>query len=167
MYYKITNKKSKIYKDLFEFRKKEKSIDKRNSRLIQEKSGSTFKNYLGFPPQTGLIRTRHYVAFDFEQPENLDDKTWKKNKDHEELYEPYLRTKKGREMNEFINNLERTSYWDLKELIGLDSLHKFHTPDVYIVEDDVLIMYLDPRHIPEDENFIEITSVEFDELFYL
>ena len=164
MFYKIENQDSKVFHKLKELREKENAIEDLNKRLIEEKAGQKFEVFLGHPYQRGTCRTSQYTAIEFDKPDHLCSKTWKKNKDHPTCYEPNRRTKKGREFDEFIRNLETTHYTQIFDILKLDHIinGRFTIPFLEYL-DNKIIMRLDDRHQPNDENIIEITSKEFEQ----
>lgn len=92
-------------------------------------------------------------------------KVWVKHKIHTDIFIPNKRTKLGREMDEFLRNgLKASYYYKPLEILGLPHLNRFSYPYVEIVGDLILI-YLDEKYEPKDENLIEITKREFDSYF--
>ena len=163
MYYKITNQKSEIYKTLKYFRQNELDINKRNRELVEKTIPYKWTKFSGRFGQQNFERVTTYSGFQFLEPEKVDLKVWKRDKDNSDYFTPNLRTKGGREMRDFLQGLEKSSFFKLKSLLGLSSVGRFSFPFLDICK-DCLVLYLDDKWIPEDENFIEITSVEFEEL---
>lgn len=164
MFYKIENTESEVFKKMKALREKELAIAKKNENLIKEKSGLTFSRYLGHPDQSGFARCERYLALRFNDPSKVDSKIWKKNKEYPECFEPNRRTKKGREMFDFLNSLETTYYTDVLKILNLKNEHsRFQIPYMEYIN-GVVLLHLDDNMIPEDKNVIEITSIEFDRL---
>ena len=164
MYYKIENKDSKVYQELYALRTKEIQIEKDNIKAIEEKTGMTWENSFGNHGQQTFRRVTSYSGFEFKETEKIDTKIWKQHKEHKELYVPNTRTKLGREMQEFLNNgLQGSRYDKVIEILDLEELRRFTFPFVEIV-DDLIIVFLGDDHEPKDENVIEITKKEFQSL---
>lgn len=165
MYYKIENKNCEVYRKLHEMRTKELKISEENKKAIKEKTGLTFDCFLGSSGQQNFRRVTQYIGFLFKEPEKVDLKIWKKNKDYPEFFEPNRRTKLGREMEEFLRNGLKGSRYDKPlDILGLEPHGRFTFPYVEIVG-DIILIYLDNNMNPKDENVIEITRTEFDSLF--
>ena len=163
MYYKITNKESDVYKKLHELRTKEIAIGERNKKAIIDKIPYKWKNFVGIIGQQSFNRVTQYFAFKFEEPEKVDMGVWKKHKEYPECFVPDNRRKGGKEMQKFIDNLEKSSFFELEEIIGTDHIGRFTLPFLEIAG-DILILYLDEKFEPKGDEFIEITSKEFEEI---
>ena len=164
MYYKIENKKSKVYKELFDLRIKEYAIQDENEIAIKDKSGSDFKNFFGDAGQQNFRRVRQYTGFEFIEPEKINAKIWKRHEKHNEIFIPNRKTKLGREMAEFLlNGLKGSKYDNVINILNLKSLRKFTLP-YFEIYGDVILIYLSDGHEPTDENVIEITKREFKQL---
>ena len=159
MYYKITNKESQIYKELYEMRIKELQLEADNLKAVKDKIGSEWTGYIGHFGQQNFNRTTTYYGFNFCNPNDVDLKTWKLYKDSSCYYVPNKRSKKGKEISEFLNNLPVNGWFDivLDKLNIKADLSEFRFPYVEVC-DDIILIYLDDDHIPENENIIEITS---------
>ena len=164
MYYKVENKESEVYKKLHEMRIEELQIDKDNWQTIKQKTGLDFDLFLGHSGQQNFKRTRLFQGFKFNEPEKVDLKIWKRDKDHPQIFVPNKRTKVGREMSEFLSNGLKGSRYDKPfEILGVEHNGKFSFPYVEIVGELILIVLGDNQE-PKDPNVIEITKTEFDEL---
>ena len=84
---------------------------------------------------------------------------WKEDVKRKGLFYPSKRTKAGKEMQKFLNSLDSYSAFRLLDEIGIDYYGEFHTPFLEVVGDAVVVQ-LDDKHEPKDENFIEITKKE-------
>lgn len=166
MYYKIVNKESEVYKQLHQLRIDEIDMAGKNLKLIEEKIGLRFKNYFGNNSQQSFRRVPHYSGFEFLENQNINEKIWKKHKEYPSIYIPNRKTKIGKEMSEFLSSgLKYSSYLKVFEILDLSiDSGSFSLPYVEIVN-DVIIMYLDDKHEPKDENVIEITKKEFDTIY--
>jgi hypothetical protein len=164
MYYKIENKECEIYKKLHLMRTEEIQIGKENEKTLDEKIGLKFETYLGHHGQQNFRRTTQYIGFEFTEPEKVDMKLWQKHKEHSGIFIPNKRTKAGRDMAEFLaNGLKSSHYKKPIQILGLPEQRRFTIPFVEIVGDLILI-YLDNNSEPKDENIIEITKREFEQL---
>jgi hypothetical protein len=163
MYYKIENKESEIYKSLFELRQKEMMIEKENRKAIEEKILNEWDEYLGYFGQQNFERVARYIGFNFINTEEVDLNVWKMHKDGDTYFVPNLRTKAGREMRDFLNSLGKSSFFTLAKILGFEPVGSFAFP-VIDIAGDLIVIYMDEKWIPEDKNFIEITSKEFEEL---
>lgn len=163
MYYKIKNKESKVYQELFDLRTKELQMEEDNIKAIEEKTGLKWENMFGHQGQQNFNRVSRYSGFEFTEPEKVGLKTWKRHKDYNDVFLPNLRTKSGREMEEFLNNGLKGSRFDkVIKILKLQDLRRFTFPYVEIFGDLILIA-LGEGHEPKDKNVIEITKREFDE----
>lgn len=164
MYYKIENKESEVYKKLHEQRIKEEQMELKNTTSIIEKTGLNFTNFFGRRGQLNFRRVTSYSGFEFTEPEKVDLKIWKRDKEHNEIFVPNTRTKLGREMQEFLNNgLEGSRYDIINDILGLEHLRRFTFPFVEIVGEKI-ILYVDDQYDLNDKDIIEITKREFNEL---
>ncbi len=166
MYYKITNKNSKVYKKLFDQRTNEKEAEEANIKEIKEKTGLDFKNSFGNHGQQNFNRVTSYAGFEFTEPDKVDLKIWKRHSEHQMIFVPNKKTKLGREMSEFLlNGLKGFRYDLIFELIGVPELiGRFKLPFVEICKNEVIVVFLDDEQEPKDKDVIEITKKEFYEL---
>lgn len=161
MYYKITNKQSEVYKKLLQLRNQEIQIGKDNLKTIDNLTGLTWQEFLGRAGQQNFRRTPQYSGFKFNETTNICNQTWKKCTEHEGFFIPNRRTKKGREMyNLLLNGLKSSNYNYVFQILKIEHGTKFIFPFVEI-HDDIIFLFLDNNHEPEDENIIEITKKEF------
>lgn len=164
MYYKIENKDCEVYNRLHELRTAEYQIEKDNISAIEEKTGLKWDSFVGHSGQQNFRRTTQYTGFKFTEPEKVDLKIWQVYKENNEYFVPNKRTKLGREMQEFLSNgLKGTLYSKVWDILNLKHIGRFTFPFVEICG-DLIIVYLDQKHVPKDENLIEITSVEADKI---
>ena len=166
MYYKITNKDCEVYNKLHAMRSKEINMEEANKQAIKDKTGLDFKGSLGHHGQQNFSRVTEYTGFKFTEPEKVDLKVWKLDKEHEGVYVPNRRYKAGREMAEFINNGLQGSMFNYPlKILGLEENPRRFTFPFVEIQGDIIIMYLDEQFEPKDENVIEITKKEFNELY--
>lgn len=164
MYYKIINTESEVYKKLLELRTKELQMAKENLAAIEKKVELKFWRFLGRNSQQTFNRMPEYRGFKFEEPDKVDPKFWKPHTEHAGFFVPNKKTKAGREMAQFLlNGLKGSRYDIVFEILGLPDIGKFSFPYVEIVG-DVIVVFLGDSHQPTDENLIEITRKEFDEI---
>ena len=165
MYYKVTNKESEVYKQLFELRQTEQQIEENNEKLLAEKIPYKWEEFSGYIGQQNFGRTTQYCGFVFLEPEKVDLKVWKRDKDNKKLFEPNRKTKAGKEMANFLfNGMERSGCNRPFEILGIERGSRFSFPYVEICNDGDIVICLGNRHIPKDDvNIIEITSKEFNE----
>jgi len=163
MYYKLTNKESEVYKQLHALRTKELAIEERNEKAIRERFPDWNGNFIGQSGQQNYWRVSQYSGLEFTEPEKIDTTVWKSHNDFPQFFVPYKRTKAGKEIYDFFYFLEKSSLFDLESILKIDVSGYFSFPYLEIVG-DVLILLLDSRFEPADENIIEITKREFEEL---
>lgn len=162
MYYKIEDKKSKIYQDLLKLRNEELEIEKQNIKSIEEKAGLKWKKYLGRTGQQNFRRVTQYQGFEFINQNELDLKIWKEDNNYPGIFVPNRRTKAGREMQEFLcNGLKGSMYSIVFEILKIDDPRSFTFPYVEIC-DDIIIIFLGDKQEPTDKEIIEITKKEFE-----
>ncbi len=160
MYYKITDKTSEKYKELYTIRKEEIAIEERNQAKIRERFPDWNNNYVGYKGQQNMGRVTTYVGLGFDDKEKVNLKEWKEHKEYKGFYKPNRRTKAGKEVDKFLNELETSSYFKVKYILGYEDLERFRFPYFEIGKDGNLYLYLDDNCATTKE-FIEITSVEF------
>lgn len=163
MYYKIVNQDSKVYQDMKLFLLKEEEIEANNRKMLDEKIPYKWDVFWGNRGQQDFVRTSRYKGFKFLNPEEVDLKVWKEAE--KGMFFPNRRTKVGREMASFLaNGMEATRYDDPLEILGCNYfLPRFKFPFVQQCN-DVIMIFLDDKHIPISEDVIEITSKEFNEI---
>ncbi len=165
MYYKITNKECEVFQKLQKLRNEEIQIGKDNEQTIQNVTGLTWQEYLGHAGQQNFRRTTQYTGFKFIETENICKETWKESDDFNEYFIPNRRTKKGREMYSLLlNGLKSSNYNLVFEILNIEHGNRFIFPYVESFN-DVIILFLDNKHEPKDENIIEITKKEFEAIF--
>lgn len=164
MYYKVINKESEVYKKLREQRAKELAADERNKAKIEELLGFKWKTFLGLRGYQNLFRVDIYKAFIPEDGAVISNAV-RESKDKDGFYYPNRRTKAGKALDEFLRYKQETFRYDeVLEILGCEKLYgNFIVPFMEVINDVVLI-YLDNRHIPKPDDVIEITSKEFKEL---
>lgn len=161
MYYKIENKDSEVYRKLYEMRTKELKMSKDNLSKVKEQTGLDFSEFVGNSGQQNYWRTTQYHGFKFIDPEKVDQKVWKKDKEYPEYWVPNTRTKAGKKMQMFLlNELESSWVYTPIDILGLPHLHKFTMPYVEIAG-DLILMHLDDHYDIKDPDIIEITRTEF------
>jgi hypothetical protein len=162
MYFKITNKDSEVYKLLHALRTDELRMDKENIEAINARTGLKWNSAITFHGQQNVHRTTRYLGFKFTEPEKVDLKIWKADVKNHDCFVPYLKSRKGRDMRDFLINMECSFYGKVFKILKVKHAFKFTFPYVEIV-DDILLIYLKDEE-PKDENLIEITTLEFREL---
>ena len=144
-------------------RAEELQSHKDNEAMVKEFVGLEWEKFWGHGGQQNLFRTTTYKGFAFKNTDQVCLKTWTLDKENEGLYLPNLRTKKGREMRDFLSEkLKRSFFQTPLDILGLEAVGRFHFPFVEII-DKILILYLDDKMEPTDPNVIEITKKEFHE----
>lgn len=161
MYYKIENTECEVYKALHELRTEELRIEEENKDLIKEKVGLTYSKFLGGNSQQNWRRVQQYQGFVFDNPDQVDPKVWKESKEHPGCFIPNRKYKVGRDMYDFLLNGMKGSRFDTPlQILDLHTSGRFSFPYMEII-DDVILLFLDDQHEPEDSNVIEITRKEF------
>lgn len=162
MYYKIENKKSDVYKKLYAMREIELKIEKDNKSKLENQFGS-FDAFLGIGNQQNFFRVSQYTGFKFSSPQEIDLTAWKLHADFEGVYVPNRRTKAGKAAKKFIDNLEKRWVDDPLIILGVkESTPSYFTFPFVEITGDIIVLYLDDKTNPKDENVIEITKKEFD-----
>lgn len=165
MYYKIENQNSELYKALRTQREKEIENDKRNRELIAEKIPQEWEGFFGREGQQTFNRTSVYRGFKFKNPNNLPKGVWVEKKGYPGIYIPNKRTKGGKEMDEFLDDLGGFRFTLIFEILGLgDPIGTFSFPFVEIVDDTIIIM-MDDQFELKGEGLIEITRTEFNAIY--
>lgn len=163
MYYKITNTDSEVYRQMSLLLAEEKGIEENNKKALADKIPYKWDKYIGYAGQQAFSRTTEYYGFLFLEPEKVDTKVWKQDKDG--MFYPNKRTKAGREMAEFLRNgIKRSWYREPLKILGCDyDLLRFKLPFVEQCN-DVIVLFLDNKHILISEYVVEITSKEFNSI---
>ncbi|PRY90611.1 hypothetical protein [Mongoliibacter ruber] len=163
MFYKVTRKSSAAYKKLHALRTRELQIDKDNKKAIKEKTGLDYQKYFGTSTNQTFTRTLIYSGFVFKNPEKVDTKTWKRDSNLPDVFVSNTRYKLGREIREFLQGLPSSNYSYVLEAASIEEgiYGKFTIPYMEICC-DIILLFLDDKHIPTDPNIIEITSKEFE-----
>lgn len=167
MYYKITNTKSKVYKELFALRIEEKSIEKKNHEAVKNVVGCDWDEFLGKEGQQNFWRVAQYTGFVFKHPDRLPAKTWKQHKEYPNVYVPNTRTINGRQIKKFLNELPHSSIQKVFSILKCQLDGRFVFPYVEIGCGDVIVLYMSDRYdetLSKNKNIIEITKKEFNEI---
>jgi hypothetical protein len=145
-------------------RTKEKKMEKDNVTAIINKVGCPFSKFFGTDGQQHFYRVTRYRGFKFIDLATIDMTAWKQQKAHPECLVPNKRTKAGREMAEFLDHLQGGYWEEPNEILGVaHGVGSFVFTWVEIVG-DIILIYLDDKLEPKDENVIEITQREFKQL---
>ena len=166
MFYKIENKDCKVYQDLKALLDKEKSYNEYNRKVAEEVTkGLEWHKFVGQGTQCSFYRVRFYWGFVFTQPEKLNPKEWMPYKQMPGSFIPNKRTKAGKDIQERLNKQKRSDLFCLEKILNISFLGResFKFPQIFL-KNDVIVMFLDEKHNPTDENIIEITSKEFKEI---
>lgn len=162
MYYKITNTQCDLYKELRTQREKELAAIAENKALLAQHIPYAYQKFAGFTDQ-GVRRIPIPVGFYFIHPEEVDLKVWREDCKREGLYYPSKRTKKGKEMQQFLDSLKSFSAHRLWDKLGVEYIGEFYTPFMELAK-DVIVIRLDDKQQPKGEDIIEITRQETLEL---
>lgn len=169
MYYKIVNKDSKVYKQLYDLRKNEQEIEESNNKIVNELVGQDFTHFIGKVGQQNFQRVTQYSGFQFKHPEKLPPKVWVLDKQYGDkgCYVPNRRTKAGREMLEKLRTLPHSSIIEVFRILKCEMSGRFAFPYVEIGKDDVIVFYMSDRYddvLSKNKDIIEITKREFEEI---
>lgn len=167
MYYKITNKDSELYKELHELRTKELELEESNKEAVHIVVGDDWECFLGHCGQQNYWRVTQYTGFAFKHPDRLPPKTWMQHKEHSDIYVPDTRTKNGKVIKKFLNELPCSSIRDVFKILGCELGGRFTFPFVEIGKDGVIAVYMSDRfdsNLRKINDLIEITSREFEQL---
>lgn len=165
MYYKIENKDCEVYKKLYELRTNELQIEKENIKLIEQKTGLTWKNYFGHGGQQNFRRVTSYTGFAFNEVEKINFKIWKKHKDFDNVFIPNNKFNKGKQMSNFLNNgLKGSNFMTVLDILKIEFPHSRFTFPYVEINNDIILMFLDEIIEINNKDIIEITKKEFYEL---
>lgn len=168
MNYKLINPKSEFYQKMKELRETEKAIEAENKRLLIEKIGGDWTEFLGSSGQQNYFRVTQYKGFKFNDPEKVCKKTWRPDPraNFSDFFIPNKRTKQGKEIEQFILNGLKKSFFDEPfKLLGMRSpVGSFQFPYVELCA-DVILIWLGDRIEINLPDFIEITRAEWKEIF--
>lgn len=169
MYYKIINKDSDVYKQLYELRTKEQKIEKSNKKMVKELIGQDFTHFIGKAGQQNFERVTQFSGFEFKHPEKLPPKVWVLDKQYGDkgVYVPNRRTKAGREMLKKLRTLPHSSISEVFRILKCELSGRFIFPYVEIGKDDAIVFYMSDRFdetLSKNKDIIEITKREFEEI---
>lgn len=167
MYYKIENKECKAYKELYALRTEEKDIEQKNKETVKNVCGCDWDSFLGQGGQQNFWRVTTYTGFAFKHPDRLPEKTWKQHKEYHDIYVPDTRTKNGKQMKKFLDELPHSSITKVFSILGCQLGGRFAFPFVEIGKGGVIVLYMSDRYhdtLKQNKDFIEITSGECDKL---
>lgn len=169
MYYKITNKESEVYKQLYGLRTKEQEMEKSNNKIVKELIGQDFTHFIGKAGQQNFERVTQFSGFEFKHPEKLPPKVWVLDKQYgsKDCYVPNRRTKAGREMLEKLRTLPHSSICEVFKILKCEMSGRFIFPYVEIGKDDVIVLFMSDRFddvLSHNKDIIEITKREFEEI---
>lgn len=161
MYYKIENKESEVYQQLFKMRSDELIFEEENKQAIKDFVGLDFSDSLGYSNQNSFSRTTEYIGFQFTEPEKVNLKDWRRDNDYPDVFIPNRKSKRGREISDFIRNgLKRSSFKKPFKILGLPITRRFTFPYIEIAGELVLVRLSDTQE-PKSSDLIEITRSEF------
>lgn len=160
MYYKITDKQSEVYNQFKELLDWEREIKQENERNLIKKAGSDFRAYMGTPAPHHDSRVTRFSGFEFTEPDKLNPKAWKPDKDNPDIMVPNRRTKAGKEMDRFLSGmsgeLKQSHFGKIYDILGLSRpTGRFKLPQVGLGKEDEILIAIDAE--VEHEDVIETT----------
>lgn len=167
MYYKLINTDSKVYKELMALRIEERSIEEKNREAVKNVVGCDWDEFLGLGGQQNYWRVTRYSGFAFKHPDRLPSKTWKQHIEYPDIYVPDLRTKNGKQIRKFLDELPHSSIQRVFSILECQLSGQFAYPYVEIGRDGVIVLYMSDRYnetLSKNRDIIEITRREFDEI---
>ena len=167
MYYKIINKESGVYQQLHELRTEEQKIEDENKEAVKNIVGRDWDNFLGQAGQQNYWRVTQYTGFEFKHPDRLPQKTWKQHKEYQEIYIPDNRTRNGKMIKKFLDELPHSSITRVFSILGCELAGRFTFPFVEIGKGGTIVFYMSDRFnetLKNNKDIIEITSKEFEEI---
>ena len=163
IYYKVENKDSELFKRANVFLAKEEELREIQRKAIESKVPKFSK----YKCLKGFNRIGQYTGFVFDDKENIDPKVWKTKEENGEMIStPNLRTKVGKEMNEFLRSFKRTNVWNVDRLLAIDgkSIYGSFYPANLFRFNECIYILIDSqfRDVFEKNNtdIIEITNGE-------
>ena len=152
-YYKVEDTNSELFKNASEFLNMEQELIDIQKKAVEEKVPK-FSHYRS---RKGFTRISQYVGFVFDDQENIDKKVWKtKEVEGKMLSTPNLRTKAGKEMEEFLKSFKRTTCWDVDRLLNIEkkSVYGDFYPANLFTHKDVIYILIDSQYraVFEQEN---------------
>ena len=158
IYYKIINTECDIYKFLKDQLQKEEEANVFNNKLIEDNIPYTFYKYRG-TQRHGAYRVKYIMGFFFHDPEQVDLKAWKEDKNCIGLFTPNLKTKAGKHFANILKQQKGFRVYDIWTKLGLDYIGSYSCPYIEI-KDGVILLGLDDAHRLKNEDLIEITLSE-------
>lgn len=163
LYYKVENKDCDLFKKANEFLAMEEKLRETQRKTIE----SELPKFSKYKYKKGFNRIVLYTGFVFDDKENIDPKVWKTKEENGEMIStPNLRTKVGKEMNEFLRSFKRTNVWNVDRLLAIDgkSIYGSFYPANLFRFNECIYILIDSqfRDVFEKNNtdIIEITNGE-------
>jgi hypothetical protein len=118
---------------------------------------------LGVSRNRSVFRVEQFQGFNFYDDTKVDSKIWVEHKSHPGIYVPNRRTKVGREMAEFLRNLEHSWMEEVYEIaINRDfSDYGSYKIPICVQRDEIIYLRMDDQFDVENPDIIEITKTEF------
>ncbi|MBQ3990480.1 MAG: hypothetical protein II630_06520 [Bacteroidales bacterium] len=122
---------------------------------------------MGQAGQQNYWRVTQYTGFEFKHPDRLPQKTWKQHKEYQEIYIPDNRTRNGKMIKKFLDELPHSSITRVFSILGCELAGRFTFPFVEIGKGGTIVFYMSDRFnetLKNNKDIIEITSKEFEEI---
>lgn len=165
VFYKVIDSSSELYRKCNDFLKMENDLREAQKNAIRERVPE-FKTYYG---ERGFNRIHKYTGFVFEHVYDIDSKVWTtKMVNGRMLSKPNTRTKAGRAMRDFLSSFNRTTCWDVDELLSIKVVangESYYMTDLFKHNDCIYICVDVKWHKSFEANnkdFIEITYGEME-----
>ena len=157
--YKLENKECELYKTLKARIDLEVESNKFNKELIENHVPYEFERYSAYKEHNAALVIT-YCGFFFLNPEEVDRKVWKEDKDG--CFFPNRRTKAGKEMAKIMDSQRRHGFYQLMDVLDISNVcGRFKIPQLFYHVDAILVV-TDDNHRLTDSNLVEITRGELD-----
>ncbi len=163
MFYKITDPEREDFKKFKELREKELAMEARNNEEVKKRVGDYIAVY-DHHGQQNVVRVTQFKGFIFAPGHQPDTNMLRPSKDG--IWVPNRRTKRGRELEEFLlNGIEKSIFHAPYEILGLEVPMGVQFTFPYVEAfDTVVILTFGPHKAIKREGFTEITKTEFDQI---
>lgn len=158
MYYKITDKESKVFKSCHELDEKIKRIDKENITKVEEFTGLKYAQRLGGFGFSLTFRITGIIPVD----NSVYGDEWKRDTNYPGVIIPNRKTKRGKEIEKFFKDLESVFYTEIYDALYLpdSGSSRFKIPNI-VGNKNIVLIFLDDQFNPQNDGLIEITRTEY------
>lgn len=162
MYFKVINKETEAWQRIDCFMTKFQDDKKRNLEEASKFIGIEFDSYLRRKSLFNLAGTITAIL-----PKDNDlskNKDWKRNTQYPDFFEPNKRTKRGREIAEFLGSQNSPSFLDQNEVFECEINTSWYSFGIKCYDNSILVNAQDEAKFRILDGMIEITYSEYNSI---